>query len=126
MDDDNLARTASGQYTLGIFYVRNDNYITMSAALSEISEMERKLNNQIVIKGKVYKIIWDLGGDMVWHKTERGLNSCTSNYPCFACVIKRDKFHLLNSNIINKNLRNLVMSIISQCKGKKIHKINIK
>ena len=55
----------------------------MSVALKEISDFLRLLDYKILFKEKEFKINWDLAGEMVWHKCERGLNSCGSNYPCF-------------------------------------------
>ena len=55
----------------------------MSVALKEISDFLRLLDYKILFKEQEFKINWALAGEMVWHKCERGLNSCGSNYPCF-------------------------------------------
>jgi len=71
---------ASGQYTLGVYEIRVDNYKTLKVALGEIVTSLTHSR-----KDKVYSIDLHLSGDMVFMKTERGLDGCGSNYPCFKC-----------------------------------------
>ena len=104
-DENELARTVSGNYTLGIFEVIKDDYPTMSVALKEISDSLRALNNKIYFNDKEYSINWDLAGDMVWHKCERGLNGCGSKYPCFACTLNKNEFYKIYNENTNDNLR---------------------
>ena len=99
-DEGKIAKTANGQYTLGVFEVQSDNYETMNVALKDIVDKTRSLNNKITIENKDYNIEWYLSGDMVWHKTERGLNSCASNHPCFKCRFNKKDF---SENNYDKN-----------------------
>ena len=123
-DEGNLAKTAFGQYSLGVFAVKKDDHETMDVALDELSESMRNFkffNN--------HSIDWHLGGDMVWMKTERGLNGCNSKNPCFLCELPRDKFYKNNHELLaitekNEYLRTLDRS--EQFRNKKDHKGYIK
>jgi hypothetical protein len=110
-DEGNIAKTASGQYTLGFFDVDKDDYATMSVALKEIRDNLKDLNFKIEIDGILYEIEWSLSGDMVWHKCERGLDSCNSKYPCFQCRIARDDFYKHNFDILNRPKKNKLRSV---------------
>ena len=39
---------------------------------------------------------------MVWHKTERGLNNCASNFPCVKCRASKTDFSKIDSSFKNK------------------------
>ena len=90
-DEGNLAKTAFGQYSLGVFEVQKDDHETMDVALDELSDSMRNFKSY-----NSYSIDWHLSGDMVWMKTERGLNGCNSKNPCFLCEIPRDQFYKKN------------------------------
>ena len=80
-DEGKIAKTANGQYSLGMFEVKSDSSDTMIVALNELTENMRIFNSY----GHNYIIDWHLSGDMVWMKTERGLNGCNLKFPCFKC-----------------------------------------
>ena len=83
----------------------------MKIALSEVIEESRSLNSNIMIEGEKYSLTWDLGGDMVWQKHERGLNRCTSSYPCFKCRIKKDDFYKENHIQLNQSKNNYMRTL---------------
>ena len=79
-----------------MYEVKKDNYDTMVIALSELTE------NMLIFNayGQNYLIDWHLSGDMVWMKTERGLNGCNSKFPCFTCEIPRTEFFKDNNEAL--------------------------
>lgn len=96
-----------GQYTLGLFKLKNDNYEVMSVALKEISETLKNFKTTS-INGVEYILKFSLGGDMAWIRTERGLNGCNSKFPCFKCLIPQNEFYKDYQIIDEMNLRSLL------------------
>ena len=68
----NVCKSASGNYTLGLFNVQSDDYKTMSEAMKEQVDNLVAMNRKIEVAGVQYEIKWSLAGDMVWLHTERG------------------------------------------------------
>ena len=110
-DEGNAAKTAYGQYTLGVYEVQIDDYVTMKEALEETVKTTRDLNKKILIQDKYLDIKWLLSGDMVWHKTERGLNSCASNFPCLKCRSSKNDFAKTNFLKSNNDQENKLRSL---------------
>lgn len=73
----------------------------MYEALEDISN-RLKIFNEACLNEKNYIIDWLLSGDMVWHRTERGLDSVNSNFPCYLCRLKKHEFHKINKDIHDK------------------------
>jgi len=113
------SKMASGQHTIGVFGIRVDNYKTLKEALNEIAASMKKSNAKIELCGKVYSIDWHLSGDMVFMKTERGLDGCGSNYPCFKCRLHKEHFSDENHIVSKKLLRSVEESDIFRNRGKK-------
>ena len=90
------------QYTLGIFDVERDDYPTMKVALKEIVESTNGMNKKVSILGVEYSIEWSLGGDLAWINTERGMQSCSSNYPCFRWALLTSRMLLCCNAMISK------------------------
>ncbi len=81
LDEDNASKTASGQYTLGIFDVEKDDYETMSKALESIVISTAAINKKNVsLNGKDYLIDMSLSGDAAWLTCERGQLGITKFY----------------------------------------------
>ena len=110
-DEGNIAKTASGQYTLGFFDVDKDNYPTMRVALNEIRENLKNLNSVIKINDIEYQIEWSLSADMVFHNCERGVNTTNSKYSCFQCRIPRDEFYKHNNSILKRSTDNMLRTV---------------
>jgi len=120
LPDGPASKMASGQYTLGVYEIRVDNYKTLKEALSEIVTSLTDSKGKITLCGKVYSIDWHLSGDMVFMKTERGLDGCGSNYPCFKCRLHKKDFSNENNHVSKKLLRSVEESeIFRKEKGKK-------
>ena len=110
-DEGDIAKTANGQYTLGIFDVNKDDYLTMRVALNEIRENLKSLNYIIEVNGIKYSIEWSLSGDMVWHNCERGCKSCNAKHPCFMCRISKDEFYKHNFSVLNSTKNNKLRTV---------------
>jgi hypothetical protein len=90
-----VAKTANGNFQLGCFEIKSENYETLKVCLAEIAKNVSnmaKINNTITIDNEVYKIKFLLGGDMKFLHTVMGLNSCNSNNPCLWCKLNKDLF----------------------------------
>ena len=51
-----LAKTAFGQYTLGIFELEKENHEILSSCLSGLASHMKEMNNQINISGTTYQV----------------------------------------------------------------------
>ena len=102
-----IAKTAYGQYTLGIFELDTENYDTLSTCLEGIADHMKQMNNQIEVLDTVYQVEWSLGGDMAFIHHERGLNGCNSNNPCHLCRLEKKDFCINDPKIINSKLRSV-------------------
>lgn len=105
-DDGDTSKTAYGHYTLCVYDVKSDDYETMSEALKEIVQYLRS-KTKVSLNNNDYIIDWHLSGDMVWHRTERGLDGVNSNHPCYKCRLKKDQFDKIN----NKQSQNVLRSV---------------
>ena len=93
-DEGLRSQTASGNYTLGIFKIRKEDYDNLDKALYECNENLKKFCDQkeIDIEGEKYKIQFLLGGDMKFIHEVMGLNQCNSKNCCFLCKITKEEF----------------------------------
>ena len=76
--------SASGNFSLGKFFIDSENYENLDKALSELS-LSLSNFNSIEIDGETYKIEYFLGGDMKFLLLVLGINGAQSNYPCPWC-----------------------------------------
>ncbi len=98
-----ISKTATGNYQLGIFEIKTENYETLKICLAEISRelsTMAKKDNTIKINGEIYKLKFLLGGDMKFLHTVMGLSACNSNLPCLWCKWHKDFFSKLSKDAI--------------------------
>jgi len=98
-----ISKTATGNYQLGIFEIKSENYETLKICLAEISRelsTMAKKDNTIKINGEIYKLKFLLGGDMKFLHTVMGLSACNSNLPCLWCKWHKDFFSKLSKDAI--------------------------
>ena len=86
-------KTATGNYTIGIFDIPEESYDEMSIVLKELSVQIESLN-EIDINGERYIIEKYIGGDLKLLAILFGINGATANFPCPWC--KWDKTKLIN------------------------------
>jgi hypothetical protein len=100
-DQGAIAKSAAGNFTLGLFDIDVEKYVTLKECLSEINQSLRQLKNmgKIIIKDKEYKLKLLLGGDMSFLHTTMGLNACNSNHPCFLCKEEAKSFHKASAEL---------------------------
>ena len=93
IDEGSKAKTAAGNYTLGIFKISDENYSQLELCTKEVFA---SLKDFTVFNhnGRAYKIKYYLGGDMKFLATVMGINSANAKYPCILCTIKQEDFHL--------------------------------
>ena len=72
-EDGNGCKSAPGNYPLGLFEVKLDDYETMVIALDECVISLNNMNKKIDVNGRTFNIKWSSAGDMVWLHTERGI-----------------------------------------------------
>jgi hypothetical protein len=90
-----VAKTATGNFQLGCFEIKSENYETLKFCLHEIAKnlSEFVMNgNHIKIGEDTYVIKFLLGGDMKFLHIVMGLNACNSNNPCLWCKWHKDNF----------------------------------
>ena len=105
----NIAKTAAGNYTLGLFDVDAEKYSTLRECLSELNKSLRHLsnNNTITIQNRQYTVKFLLGGDMSFVHTVMGLNACNSSHSCFLCKIKAEHFATATTEMQPEDKRTL-------------------
>jgi hypothetical protein len=105
-DQGMISKTSIGNYTLGIFRIKKEDYKTLKEALSECSSSLKKLSlKQIEIRGQLYQIKFLISGDMKFLHIIMGLNSCNSKNSCLYCKIDKTAFSENNKILIKNQLR---------------------
>ena len=102
-----IAKTASGQYTLGIFELLEENYDILSVCFAGLVHDMRSMDRKININEDELQIEWSLGGDMAFIHLERGLVACHSNHPCHLCRYSKLEFHKNDLKVIASKRRTL-------------------
>ena len=98
------ATTASGQYSLGMGEIINEDYETLRPWFTKIVEELTELHNQpLIINEKEYILEYFFTGDMKLLLIFLGLKPASSLYPCAWCTTHRDDLHLQDpeKSIIN-------------------------
>jgi len=101
-----VAKTSRGNYTLGIFQLKKENYENLKDSLSEITKNLKDFAEtpEISIDNVKYKIKFLLGGDMKFLHEMMGLNACNAKHSCLMCKMAKDEFFKNDTNEI-KNLK---------------------
>ena len=79
------AKTASGNYTLGVFDIDIENYEELLNILNDLAQQIDNLINTIDVDGTIYTIKKKFGGDWIFLSSILGINGPTSNFPCIYC-----------------------------------------
>ena len=98
-----IAKTATGNYQLGCFEIKKENYDTLKICLAEISKdlsNLAKFENNFIIDNETYTLKFLLGGDMKFLHTVMGLSACNSNHPCLWCKWHKDYFAKLSMDAL--------------------------
>jgi hypothetical protein len=104
------AKTATGNYTVGLFEIENENHVAVSTCFKElIDEVERV--NEICVRDKNLKIVYYYGGDWKMLANSLGIQCANSRYPCVWCKCCKDEFYRLD----------LTWSIIDPNQGARSH-----
>lgn len=85
------AKTATGNYTLGIYEIENENHESVSACFKELIDEIRELN-QITVYNKTLKVVYYLSGDWKMLAHSIGIQSANSKYPCVWCKCCKENF----------------------------------
>jgi len=89
-----------GNYTLGIFEMKEESYYELKISLKEILASLEDFNF-LSLNNKNYKIKFYLGGDLKFLANVMGLNSATANYPCVWCTCHKDYFQYYSKNVFS-------------------------
>jgi hypothetical protein len=90
------AKTATGNYTLGIFEIENENHSSVTKCFKElIDEMEQL--KEIEIGERTLKIVYYLAGDWKMLAHSLGLLSANSKYPCVWCKCCKEEFYNMSN-----------------------------
>ena len=105
-----VAKTSIGNYTLGIFAIKKEDYRTLQECLEEISKNLSeffKKGLEISVNGtiKKFKIRFLLSGDMKIIRASMGLNGSNSNFCCAWCKEEKINFHKNNLSDCNSKKR---------------------
>jgi hypothetical protein len=86
------AKTATGNYTLGIFEIENENYTSVSTCFKELIEEFEQLKT-IKVNDKVLQVVYYYACDWKMLANTLGLQSANSKYPCVWCKCSKDVFY---------------------------------
>ena len=79
------AKTAKGNYTIGIFRMNDENYDEILACFENVSDQIDSLE-EVIYENKRYKITKYFGGDLKILAIMCGINAANSNFPCIWCT----------------------------------------
>ena len=85
INEGQIAKTASGNYTLGVFEIEAENHEELVRLFKDIAQQIDGLKNTIDVDGTLYTLKKKFGGDWMFLSAMLGINSPTSNYPCIYC-----------------------------------------
>lgn len=86
------AKTANGNYTLGIYEIEHENYASVIACYGEIIDEVERLN-EIEIKGKKLHLVYYHAGDWKMLANSLGILAANSKYPCVWCKCAKEEFY---------------------------------
>lgn len=86
------ANTVTGNFSLGMFKIENENYEMVDQSLKELLVLIKGLNS-IIIDQKSYKINWYLGGDLKFLALVLGINAANSYHPWIFCDSHKNTVH---------------------------------
>ena len=86
------AKRATGNYTLGIFEIENEQHGSLTECFKELIEEFESLSEIEVYNRKV-KIVYYFGADWKFLAVILGLQGANSKYPCIWCKCCKDVFY---------------------------------
>lgn len=104
------AKTASGNYTIGIFEIEDENHATVRSSMSELIEEIEQLDT-ITVRDRDLRIVYYYGGDWKMLAQSLGIQSANSKYCCLWCKCPKDDFYRLD----------MEWSIVDPSKGARSH-----
>jgi hypothetical protein len=114
INDTKKAKTASGNYTLGIIYCRNndESYETLKLFFPYLIEEIRNFNN-VEFEEKKYPIDYYFTSDWVMMAEVCGLYNPSSNHPCIWCTQSKKDFSLAKKSsdrtfLTDHEIKNLI------------------
>ena len=96
--------TASGQYSLGLGEIEDENYETLKPWFTMIvKELDELKNQMLLINEKEFKLEFYFTADLKLMLNVLGLKQASSSYPCPWCETPSDELHILDPerSIIN-------------------------
>ena len=86
------AKTANGNYTIGIFEIENENYDALVKCFKEIIKEFRQIE-YLTLDDKRINLIFYFAADWKMLAQSLGLQSANSKYPCIWCKCCKDQFY---------------------------------
>ena len=100
------ATTASGQYTLGLIKIDDEDYDSIQPWLVEIvKQLEELKQEELEINGKKFILEYYFAADLKLLANVLGLKQASSLHPCIWCEVPKDSLHILSpgTSIIDQN-----------------------
>lgn len=86
------AKTANGNYTIGIFEIENENYEAITKCFKELIDEFRHIEH-ITLNEKRINLVFYYAADWKMLAQSLGLQSANSKYPCIWCKCCKDEFY---------------------------------
>ncbi|RNA32675.1 hypothetical protein BpHYR1_027990 [Brachionus plicatilis] len=86
------AKTANGNYTIGIFEIESENYEALIKCFKEITAELRQIEH-LTLNNKRVNLVFYFAADWKMLAQSLGLQSANSKYPCVWCKCCKDDFH---------------------------------
>jgi hypothetical protein len=115
LNEKEIAKTASGNYTVGMFDINQENYDIMCFVLEDIQKQVDELNI-IEIESKTYSLEKYFGGDLKMLAIIYGINAANSDQPCIWCTFSKKKFNNVDVRKVKEEIKK-EWSIIDKSKG---------
>lgn len=115
IDEGAKAKTANGNYTIGIFEIENENYDALVKCFKEIIKEFRQIEH-LTLDDKQINLVFYYGADWKMLAQSLGLQSANSKYPCIWCKCCKDEFYDIEKE----------WSIVDPSKGCRTHEEHMK
>ena len=89
------AKTATGNYTVGIFEIENESREAVTISFRELTD-EIESIDEIEIRGRTVKIVFYYGGDWKMLANSLGIQAANSKYCCIWCKCSKDEYYDLD------------------------------
>jgi hypothetical protein len=92
INDHSNCNGSNGSYIIGLFKIDTENYEHVNECLMKPFEEICNLENILEVEGVLFKLTFQMGGDMKFLAIYGGINAANSTHPCVWCTASKHDF----------------------------------